>query len=57
LFAENVGVSGVLGEFSKDLEQECPDRVVAATVDDGVELKVGRGFTRLLASLLVCLLN
>ena len=57
LFAEDVGVSGVLRKFSKNLEEQCPDCVLSAAVDNCVEFEFGHGLTRLLAALLVCLLN
>jgi hypothetical protein len=57
LFAEDVGVPRVLREFSKYLEEERPHLVLSSAVDNCVEFVLCRGLTRLLTSMLVCLLN
>ena len=57
LFAEDVNVSGVVREFSKHLELQCPDGVWSSAFDDIVELEFGKRAPRLLTPLSVSLLD
>jgi hypothetical protein len=51
LFAEDVGVAGVLSELSEHLQVEGPHRPFSATGHHGVELELGHPFSRCLASM------